>query len=331
MTDQLATTEPFTYTTMAPPGPGPKTLQFPRGRSIGRIFMRDWGTSIRDGFFDFRRTGMKELAEARGEVAVPADKEVSLVLASNRESLQEGLAQLRHDDLQYLVADYENDPIEIDDNALEPIGRLGGLVGICLHRRPITDAGLARLGHLSELRHIDLHWCDDITDVGIKHLTGLKKVETFFGAFGPRITDASYEVFGGWDTLRQIRSGHERITDRAMEHLARCKRLTTLFVPEGVTWRGLAQFADHQLVRLLLSGNKNIDNAAIAELVPIWQHMASLRLLDLSHTALSNDSVPLLSRLRQVKDLKLYKSGVKADGIAEVEQKLNLASKAGWH
>ena len=41
----------------------------------------------------------------------------------------------------------------------------------------MTDAGLARLIRLSELRVLDLEGCPGITDAGLVHLMGLKKLQ----------------------------------------------------------------------------------------------------------------------------------------------------------
>ena len=99
----------------------------------------------------------------------------------------------------------------------------------------------------------------------------LRKVETFFCP-SPLLTDASMEVFGSWGgSLLQLRLNSDRITDAGMAHMARCTRLTNMFIPKGVTWRGVAHLDGKPLVTIVVWGNRNIDDRALEELVPLWE------------------------------------------------------------
>ena len=107
------------------------------------------------------------------------------------------------------------------------------------------------------------------------------KIETFFGG-GPNMTDASMAVFGGWgDTLLQIRTGwdSDHVTDDGMAHMARCHQLTNMFLPQQVTWRGVAYLKTLPLQTIVVWGNKNIDDHALKMLAPIWEQMPTLRFI----------------------------------------------------
>ena len=122
------------------------------------------------------------------------------------------------------------------------------------------------------LRHLDLHRIPALTDEGIAHLSGLTEIESFF-CTSRRITDASMAVFGGWGSLLQIRLSSERITDAGMAHMARCARLENMFIPRGVTWRGVAELHGKPLTTIVMNwgsdgGNRNIDDEALKQLVP---------------------------------------------------------------
>ena len=256
------------YTPMQPPAPGARVIRFPEDRSYGEIVMRDWDTPVTGGFYGrWSDLGFERLAEARGAVAIPAGKEVRLALAEGVEGLGEGLGLLEPDDLQQVATDRYRNSVVWTDEDCRHLSRLRGLVWVSLIGTAIGDEGLRWLGQMPELRHLDLHRIDAITDEGISHLASLRKLETFFCP-SPLLTDASMEIFGGWESLLQTRLQGDRITDGGMAHMAGCARLTNMFIPPGVTWRGAAHLHGLPLVTLVLWGNRNIGDRALEQLGP---------------------------------------------------------------
>ncbi len=310
------------YTPMQPPAPGARVIRFPEDRSYGEIVVRDWDTPVIGGFYArWSDLGFERLAEARGAVAIPAGKEVRLALAEGVEGLGEGLGLLEPDDLQQVATDgYRNSVVWTDEDC-RLLSRLQGLVWVSLIGVALSDEGLRWLGQMPELRHLDLHRIDAITDEGVSHLESLKKLETFFCP-SPLLTDASMEVFGGWESLLQVRLQGDHITDGGMAHMAGCARLTNMFIPPGVTWRGVAHLHGLPLVTLVIWGNRNIDDRALKKLVPLWEQTPTLTGLDLGHTSITDTGLPLLRRLGQLTWIDVTADGTTEDGIRALKDAL---------
>lgn len=177
------------------------------------------------------------------------------------------------------------------------------------------------LRQLPELRHLDLHRIDTITDEGISQLANLRKVETFFCP-SPLLTDASMAVFGSWGrSLLQIRLNSDRITDAGMAHMAGCTRLTNMFVRKRVTRRGVVRLEGKPLVTIVLWGNRNIDDRALEELVPLWERTPTLTGLDLGRTAITDAGLEILYRLNQLEWIYVGESeGVTGDGVRALKE-----------
>ncbi len=310
------------YTPMQPPAPGARVIRFPEDRSYGEIVMRDWGTAVVGGFYArWSDLGFERLAEARGPVAIPPAKEVRLALAEGVEGLGEGLGLLEPDDLQQVATDRYRNSVVWTDEDCRHLSRLQDLGWVSLIGVALGDEGLRWLGQMPELRHLDLHRIDTITDEGVSHLANLEKLETFFCP-SPLLTDASMEVFGGWESLLQIRLQGDRITDDGMAHMAGCARLTNMFIPPGVTWRGVAHLHGLPLVTLVIWGNRNIDDRALKELVPLWEQTPTLTGLDLGHTSISDAGLTLLRRLEQLTWIDVTADGTTEEGIRALKEAL---------
>ena len=316
------------YTAMEPPAPGPRVLQFPEDRSFGEIVVRDWGSPVHGGYrSDWEDLGFQRAAEARGPVSIPAGQEAGLALGEGVEGFGEGLRLLQPGDLQYVFTGWHNSVAWNDDDC-HHLSRLRGLVWVSLIGVSITDEGLRWLGGMRELRHLDLHRIPGLTDEGISHLSGLTRIESFF-CTSRRITDASMAGFGGWRaSLLQIRLSSERITDAGMAHMARCARLESMFIPRGVTWRGVAELHGKPLTTIVMNwgsdgGNRNIDDAALEQLVPLWERTPTLTGLDLGMTAITDAGLRQLQRLKQLEWIYVVDNeGVTEDGVASLEAAL---------
>ena len=303
-------------------------IQFPGDRSYGTIVVRDWGTPVEGGYSsDWEDLGFRRAAEARGPVSIPAGQEAGLALAEGVEGLGEGLGLLQPGDLQYVFTGWHNSVTWTDDDCRQ-LSRLQGLVWVSLVGVSIGDEGLRWLGRLRGLRHLDLHRIPGLTDEGIAHLSGLARMESFF-CTSRRITDSSMAVFGGWgESLLQVRLSSERITDAGMAHMARCTRLSNMFIPRGVTWRGVAELRGKPLTTIVMNwgsdgGNRNIDDEALEQLVPLWQRTPTLTGLDLGMTAITDDGLRLLQRLKQLEWIYVGDNeGVTEEGVAALEAAL---------
>jgi len=103
---------------------GERTISFPVDYSMGNLSVRDWGSTETGGW--------TILGEARGEVTVPAGKELRLNVPSDYSGDFSPLADLRPTDLQELHL--EEVHIGDEDLVLSPIDFdcLGCSSGLCL-------------------------------------------------------------------------------------------------------------------------------------------------------------------------------------------------------
>ena len=157
---------------------------------------------------------------------------------------------------------------------------------------------------------MDLHKIDTFTDQGFACLADLPFLESFFFV-SPHITDESLAVMGGWGALRQVRINNaDRITDEGMTQLARCRRLTNIFVPRNVSWEGIARLRDVPLQTLVVWGNKQIDDEALRQLAPILEAWP-LTGLDAGQTGITDEG------LKYLQGLRLEWCDVACDGVSD--------------
>jgi uncharacterized protein (TIGR02996 family) len=126
-----------------------------------------------------------------------------------------------------------------------------------------TDAGLARLGGLSELRELSLGGGGSFGDAGLAHLARLRRLEVLL-LDAARLTSAGLSVLAGLHKLRILSLRYsERITDKGLAHLAGLTNLHTLVLRNtGITGRGLTHLRGlKQLGTLVLAGSPVSDVA----------------------------------------------------------------------
>lgn len=123
--------------------PGPRSIHFPNGNSLGKLQIRDWGS---------RPWEWQELGAARGDVSVEGAKEVYLIVDPAAAGDLSMLSSLRPGDLQSISLA----GAPITDAHLERISELNGLRTLDLRRAPITDAAVRTLARLRTLKSVSL-------------------------------------------------------------------------------------------------------------------------------------------------------------------------------
>ena len=124
---------------------GERTISFPTDVSIGNLSVRDWGSTEAGDWTD--------LGEARGEVTVPAGKELQLKVGPDYSGDFSPLAGLRASDLQELHM--EN--VQVGDEGLAHLKGLTTLKLLNLNRRQGTSQTHPLLGKpLGDLKFTDL-------------------------------------------------------------------------------------------------------------------------------------------------------------------------------
>jgi tetratricopeptide (TPR) repeat protein len=110
---------------------------------------------------------------------------------------------------------------EITDAGLAHIKDLTNLRELDLEEALITDAGMANLVDLKELEHLDLAFTR-VGDRGMAHLQKLQKLRKFELA-GTGITDAALEHLKGLENLRKLDVRFTKVTEAGVDRLWRAR------------------------------------------------------------------------------------------------------------
>ncbi len=89
------------------------------------------------------------------------------------------------------------------DAILDHVGKLWRLEWLDARSTPVTDAGLAQLGGLSELRSLRCKGTPGLTDAGLAHLAGLERLEVLW-IEGPTALRRPRAGSSGWPPATQV-------------------------------------------------------------------------------------------------------------------------------
>ena len=178
---------------------------------------------------DALRDVLKSYADLlrRTNHAVPRPTEADLTFLK-KGGIVISLADL--DDLD--TVDHLFEEKKLDDGSLAHIERLYALESLNLssggngERKTITDAGLADLKDLTNLRRLTLMGTH-ITDAGMAHLAGLEHLDDLVLCF-TRVGDAGLAHLEGMQGLQKLNLAYTNVTDAGLEHLSRLKSLRSL-------------------------------------------------------------------------------------------------------
>jgi Leucine-rich repeat (LRR) protein len=188
---------------------------------------------------------------------------------------------------------YENGLANISGAKLnEGLSFLRGLRSIEwleLNHSPVTDAGLARLGEIQNIRKLNLLG-SRVTDEGLVCLRGLSTLE-ILNLADTDVTDAGTLYLTKLDSLRNLTLAHSRITNAGVARLSTLARIRTLD----------------------LSGT-NIDDGACDDL----KSLSAIQELDLSFTNVTDAGIARLESLKQLQFLGLIGTRVTGSAIRKL-------------
>ena len=189
---------PPTVTSMSPAN---RTIEFPANQSIGRLSLRPAGS----------RDAWAEFAEARGIVAVPCDKELSLRVAYVDFDPAIFLA-LGPDDLSEFSWVSAG---RVTDAAVAYLQHLRGLQGLALWETNIGDEALVHLRHLSNLRWLDIG-DTDVTDSGLAYLSEMTDLRSLT-LLNDNVTERGLTDLQTRASLEHLDVMNTPLTDSAVE------------------------------------------------------------------------------------------------------------------
>jgi Leucine-rich repeat (LRR) protein len=103
----------------------------------------------------------------------------------------------------------------------------------------ITDSELHYLQFIIEIEAIHLSRCKNITDAGLKYLSGLDNLE-ILNLDETNITDAGLKYIKNLKSLQELNLSHTKVTDRGIQELSGMKSLRGLVVYKTkVTQKGV--------------------------------------------------------------------------------------------
>jgi hypothetical protein len=156
--------------------------------------------------------------------------------------------------------------------------------------RVATDAGLAHLANLRNLRRLYLECAQDITDAGLSYLKDLKHLE-YLSLYQTGISDAGLVHLKDLRSLRELQFAENRITDAGLAHLRSLSRLEFLELRvAGLSDAALAHLcALPKLKRLDLAGGGHLASCEclkrLPELEELWFHGTQIDAAGLEHLA----------------------------------------------
>jgi beta-lactamase regulating signal transducer with metallopeptidase domain/Leucine-rich repeat (LRR) protein len=326
-------------------GGAARVLHFPADRSLGTVLVQNASLQheFRNGFFYWIDNGIsgkwRVLAEARGNVAIPAGQRVSLAISREGWRDLSALNELAYDDIYQLsFAGLGNslqpemyrqqgffDLKDAGDEVMPHVAHLTGLRILLLRQTDVTGEGLRYLDQLKSLE--ELYVPPRTDDIGLTHvakLTGLKRL--YFGEnsvtnkglaklaalrnleeldlFGKQIGDAGLVHLAKLPNLRHLWLTGRQFTDAGIAHVSRIRSLRT-FSPQStsiISDKGLEYLSTlPNLERLSLHHNERITDRGMIHVV----RMPALRQLDVGGTHISDAGLAHLQRLKNLEWLEL--------------------------
>jgi len=192
---------------------GQRTLRFPADRSLGRVSICEpMPEKPLEGFFYWiRGEDWEYLAEARGDVTVPAGKWASLSIGQ-REAWRDlsPLSNLQADALYRLdIHSSHTGGAKPGDACMPHLAHLTGLRVLDLNETNITGAGMRWISGWQNLRRLTLP--NRIDDTGLAHVAGLSILTGLYFREN-RVTNAGLKHLAGLQGLEELALGGSRMT-----------------------------------------------------------------------------------------------------------------------
>ncbi len=179
-----------------------RKVQFPTDRPMGTLFSRRWNNQIvtKEGEWH-------ELGPARGEFNISQGVELMIDLVHTDPVDLSPLSTFRPNDLQRIGAANTR----LDDEGMDCLKKLTGLIELWLMGTEITDNGLRSIQKMSGIRVLNLgNTC--VTDDGLQYIEDLINLFWLFLDF-TRISDAGVEHLKCLANLKVLTLNFTQVTE----------------------------------------------------------------------------------------------------------------------
>lgn len=262
-----------------------QVISFPKAYSVGSLY----AVKERHEGSGYLRLSRTFVAQARGDVAVPRGKLLSLSLSYQAGEDLSCLDRLPTD----VVAFLKIERLSITDQQFKALKCLSALRGLELTDVDITDRGFMLLQNCHALAYAAFK----STLMTSKGLAALRNLHTLqhLDCEQDLFDDASMSNLSGLTKLKFLHLKNVRITDAGLKHLLPLTELTDLN----------------------LSINK-ITDAGVASLVPL----KNLQSLDLTDTKITMACIDSLSKLPNLHELTISQLDFTGVQLAEMKRRL---------
>lgn len=207
----------------------------------------------------------------------------------------------------------------------------------------VTDDAMSSIGKLTNLKVLALDFLKFAAGAdGLRQLSDLKNVEELYIG-NTLVNDESLEVIAqNFPKLKKLRVAASQVSDEGAKHIAKLSNLEELDVSENSLLfdtglehlAGMKQLKKLNCYRLQILGEPlagltnlewlNVDNTNVDDFsLEYFKDMNKLTFLHLgSNAGITDEGLPQLSHLTNLKDLKVTRTGVTAGGVAELKKSL---------
>lgn len=216
-----------------------RTLEFPTDRSHGTLYIGD-AVSLAEHFMQAhgeRDLLPIEILDARGRITIENNKHVLLESGAQAPDLSH-LRNLSSDALWGVSTGKGS--AGLTDIELGDLAGLMGLQYLNLYVPEVTDAGMAQLAGMVNLKSLTLVGAWRITDSGIGSIARIKGLERLT-LYNVTVDDAGLALLADLTRLRWLFLTNSWVTDDGFAHFSRMAGLESLILSFTADW---ARFAD---------------------------------------------------------------------------------------
>jgi len=222
------------------------------------------------------------------------------------------------------------DRCTLSEATLQSIAASKSIKRIRLLGSNVSNAGLAYLKDMVQLELLDLNECEQISDVGVKHLQGLTRLRNL-SLWGPQITDKGLAYLSKFTDLSALTIRKCDVTDRGFEVLSRMRKLKELDLAFTDAGDGaLDSMASVNVISKLKLRASGVTPNGIASHI---FKFANLTLLDLGETNMNDAAMTAIGKMTRLEDLNLLRTHVTDEMISMLVnlplKRLNLDDNQG--
>lgn len=261
-----------------------------------------------------------------------AGRKLGVVVTAATPQLWEFLIELQPDDLEVLAFNCQKTSAKPDDSSLKLISRFKKLKTLVLDETTISEAGLSKLSQLASLEHLTFASEQFGTDEALMKITQCRGLKGLKFVAGPLLKPSSVTALTNLIGLEELFLGRFRglrvAEDAALAVLAKLpslRRLAFINLSSG----GLERVATLPALRQLeIYGLAFEDQEPLRSLL----QLTNLESLELAAFRATDETLEILSPLRQLKHLRLSPPCVEAarsitdSGLAYLEKMPSLES-----